>query len=84
MKRGGSVAQTINNDDFNDRLINAESIMEKEMSQEVLFPRLMNVLSQDHLLEPNKHMLSMQDLTGNRADMSTVTDNRQTAVETNP
>ena len=53
-QRGGSVANTVN-DDLNERLINAESLMERELGKDVLLPRLVNVLSQDHLLEPNKN-----------------------------
>ena len=53
--RGGSVAaaHTMDND-FNDRLLQAESMMNKEMGHDVLFPRLMNVMSQDNLLDHQK------------------------------
>ena len=45
-RKGGSVSHTVNDhDDFNDRLANAESYLDKEMGHDILFPRMMHVMS---------------------------------------
>lgn len=40
-------AHTVDHDDFNDRLQNAESMLDKEMGHDILFPRMVHVMSQD-------------------------------------
>ena len=43
--RGGSVVAHTADNDFNDRMQMAESQLDKEMGHDILFPRLMNVMS---------------------------------------
>ena len=100
------VAHTVTNDDLNDRLINAESMLDREIGKEALFPKLanvvsqehlganqvgsgmghnlLNVMSQDNLLDAKKNLINVPSTSILRAEMSTVTDNRQTAVDTHP
>ena len=53
-QRGGSVVahtETNINHEFNDRLLMVESALDKEMGHDQLFPKLLNVVSQDNLLD---------------------------------
>ena len=50
-RKGGSQHHTVDHDDFNDRLVNAESMLDKEMGHEILYPRMMHVMSQDNLMD---------------------------------
>lgn len=54
--RGGSVSYSVKHEnDLNDRVINVESMLNKELGYDKLFPRgLMNVQSQDHLMVRGK------------------------------
>ena len=54
------------------------------MGAEILFPRLMNVMSQDNLLDTKQINLLGGDLSVMRDETFSVTDNRATAVDTFP
>lgn len=54
--RGGSVSYSVKHDlELNERVANMESMLDKELGYEKLFPKgLMNVQSQDHLMIKGK------------------------------
>ena len=54
--RANSVAQTEHIDlEFHDRLMLVESKLDRDLGADILFPRLMNVMSQDNLLDTKKN-----------------------------